>query len=210
MDGRGTHKGRFNRTSFQQQLKLDSVFRSGVKYCFNRTSFQQQLKPTMSISRRLMSSLQSYILSTTTETARTLEFVLRWIGFNRTSFQQQLKPIRPRESLTCLVLQSYILSTTTETGPSILSFFRKSRLQSYILSTTTETFFISELRFPLTGFNRTSFQQQLKLLLNSAVQSGARLQSYILSTTTETHWPAYVCRIWMCFNRTSFQQQPKL
>ena len=61
--------GRFNRTSFQQQLKLvmSSIFWS--TFCsFNRTSFQQQLKP----------ELVGVQISHTSR-------------FNRTSFQQQLK-----------------------------------------------------------------------------------------------------------------------
>ena len=35
---------------------------------FNRTSFQQQLKPLASYLKRIGGLLQSYILSTTTET----------------------------------------------------------------------------------------------------------------------------------------------
>ena len=85
--------------------------------------------------------LQSYILSTTTETS--------W----------KFSP-----SIITFPLQSYILSTTTETQLREHDCLGRSRLQSYILSTTTETrsnlgniaLFIS--------FNRTSFQQQLKLI----------------------------------------------
>ena len=59
--------------------------------------------------------LQSYILSTTTETIGQALNSSRSPSFNRTSFQQQLKQnvlYRLRDSLR---LQSYILSTTTET-----------------------------------------------------------------------------------------------
>ena len=111
--------GRFNRTSFQQQLKLvmSSIFWS--TFCsFNRTSFQQQLKLNSNSIPSLCSVLlQSYILSTTTET--------------RT---------RRRADFAYFSLQSYILSTTTETA-SRAELLRLTLLQSYILSTTTETSF---------------------------------------------------------------------
>ncbi len=61
-----------------------------------------------------------------------------------------------------------------------------SELQSYILSTTTETVIFSPVGCWFLCFNRTSFQQQLKLFSKS---------SAIL--------------IRLCFNRTSFQQQLK-
>ena len=66
---------------------------------------------------RSLSALQSYILSTTTETYDKLKKE-RGGGdrFNRTSFQQQLKPqIRGESLVRNSWLQSYILSTTTET-----------------------------------------------------------------------------------------------
>ena len=105
----------FNRTSFQQQLKLseDSLSRS-KEFCFNRTSFQQQLKLDCLFLIQEDIQLQSYILSTTTET-----------------FVHKTNENRVR-------LQSYILSTTTETFNRIRRISR-NRLQSYILSTTTET-----------------------------------------------------------------------
>ena len=58
---------------------------------FNRTSFQQQLKPQTPKRSGLQSQLQSYILSTTTETFALVYSVEDPSGFNRTSFQQQLK-----------------------------------------------------------------------------------------------------------------------
>ena len=104
----------FNRTSFQQQLKQPITYPCSTKdlasivhpfnnnwnpspltwnesaVCFNRTSFQQQLKLNWIYFTRI-ERLQSYILSTTTET------------------RQRLAEDRR------LLLQSYILSTTTET-----------------------------------------------------------------------------------------------
>ena len=155
-----------------------------IRLGFNRTSFQQQLKPKSSISTKILSKLQSYILSTTTETdvcclnVMTVSasivhpFNNNWnvvptisgqfvVGFNRTSFQQQLK-------LAVFVKVCQV-----------------AVLQSYILSTTTETFNQWRCRFQR-RFNRTSFQQQLKLYSGDKNFYDWKLQSYILSTTTET------------------------
>ena len=63
------HNIRFNRTSFQQQLKLGIVSARNVFPGFNRTSFQQQLKRSSDHQRSIRCRLQSYILSTTTETS---------------------------------------------------------------------------------------------------------------------------------------------
>ena len=82
---------------------------------FNRTSFQQQLKPQDHMVQIEDLLLQSYILSTTTETLHS--------SSDCPLFRQ---------------LQSYILSTTTETFQGS-RFFGCEKLQSYILSTTTET-----------------------------------------------------------------------
>ena len=82
--------------------------------------------------------LQSYILSTTTETPHDLNKTCNFSRFNRTSFQQQLKRIEVPEHSRPDELQSYILSTTTETFQGS-RFFGCEKLQSYILSTTTET-----------------------------------------------------------------------
>ena len=132
----------FNRTSFQQQLKLGRVSdsssgsRASIVHPFNNNWNSQEFQ-----------SAQWWL----------------W-GFNRTSFQQQLKRIWANTFLICLwQLQSYILSTTTETfAVYLLGFFGSYasivhpfnnnwnlaqnslddltvRLQSYILSTTTET-----------------------------------------------------------------------
>ena len=109
---------------------------------FNRTSFQQQLKLVMS----------SIFWST-------------FCSFNRTSFQQQLKlNSNSIPSLCSVLLQSYILSTTTETRTRRRADFAYFSLQSYILSTTTETSVNTCKLCCNRSFNRTSFQQQLKLI----------------------------------------------
>ena len=84
-------------------------------------------------------SLQSYILSTTTET-------ICWVTLTAT-----------------LMLQSYILSTTTETkrigGLTGLGHsFNRTSFQQQL----KRSLLIRALRFNA-SFNRTSFQQQLKL-----------------------------------------------
>ena len=105
---------------------------------FNRTSFQQQLKQVCAGYVSVM-LLQSYILSTTTETF-SQSFKNRLLsGFNRTSFQQQLKPKSAMSRKYPALLQSYILSTTTETDVLVSQTALLMKLQSYILSTTTET-----------------------------------------------------------------------
>ena len=107
----------FNRTSFQQQLKPTTTIEfNACKFRFNRTSFQQQLKLELGTDPAFPRRLQSYILSTTTETYQSLS-LMRGI----------------------VMLQSYILSTTTETRVRKNQLQRSRLLQSYILSTTTET-----------------------------------------------------------------------
>ena len=64
---------------------------------FNRTSFQQQLKPLASYLKRIGGLLQSYILSTTTETFIAHLKNIPGHRFNRTSFQQQLKHMKAGE-----------------------------------------------------------------------------------------------------------------
>jgi len=82
----------FNRTSFQQQLKRHKMRMKFFVNRFNRTSFQQQLKQRCSQGGLRAFLLQSYILSTTTETFVLEVFSVPRTSFNRTSFQQQLKP----------------------------------------------------------------------------------------------------------------------
>ena len=91
-------------------------------------------------------------------------FSISWFrSFNRTSFQQQLKLRSKRSQQRGILLQSYILSTTTETFQGS-RFFGCEKLQSYILSTTTETRQLPFLSSSVRSFNRTSFQQQQKLI----------------------------------------------
>ena len=132
---------------------------------FNRTSFQQQLKPLPFGEMCARTRLQSYILSTTTETTGLPCFWIRRRGasivhpfnnnwnllkgrsetdissFNRTSFQQQLK----RGSST---------GVRGVKAASIVHPFNNNW-------NMTEW---RDLWLLLLSFNRTSFQQQLKLI----------------------------------------------
>ena len=155
----------FNRTSFQQQLKhYFGTYWNIPVWSFNRTSFQQQLKHLTSkiTPDQLLASivhpfnnnwniavrgaprrivlLQSYILSTTTETK------LAEIGYRGESMlQSYILSTTTETSIEGMTLgdieelQSYILSTTTETTQCFFRIYFRLSLQSYILSTTTET-----------------------------------------------------------------------
>ena len=107
----------FNRTSFQQQLKRINRRFQGR----SRNKLQSYILSTTTETLHsssdcpLFRQLQSYILSTTTETLRPPQRFFPRYRFNRTSFQQQLKRIEVPEHSRPDELQSYILSTTTET-----------------------------------------------------------------------------------------------
>ena len=128
---------------------------------FNRTSFQQQLKQAEAKKLESLKKLQSYILSTTTETVdQVLSF--RAIELQSYILSTTTETNFNQRKIALVKLQSYILSTTTETYEiKIMTKFVK--LQSYILSTTTETW----------QYNAYRLRRH-------------KLQSYILSTTTET------------------------
>jgi len=87
----------------------------------------------------LVSELQSYILSTTTETCSYTLVMNSISGFNRTSFQQQLKQGKAdllewrRRRFNRTSFQQQL--KRRDCGQT----FNRQKLQSYILSTTTET-----------------------------------------------------------------------
>ena len=89
----------FNRTSFQQQLKQTIT----GNFCLRRRKLQSYILSTTTETNhrtrilRPVVQLQSYILSTTTETLQQIVEQMRRCRFNRTSFQQQLKPINKEE-----------------------------------------------------------------------------------------------------------------
>ena len=169
----------------KQSPKSPQIFENNGTFCADRPFSKNRSETNCQKSfvfNQLVSELQSYILSTTTETD---------VG---QAADQRLE------------LQSYILSTTTETWAVL----RLPSLQSYILSTTTETSRRLYVTLRVFSFNRTSFQQQLKQWDVKAFYEDLRLQSYILSTTTETSYSARQQNAPNCFNRTSFQQQLKL
>ena len=136
-------------------------------------------------------------------------FSISWFrSFNRTSFQQQLKQFwstyepakrwasivhpfnnnwncswKQKKGIACL-LQSYILSTTTETFLNTLDFLELTA--SIVHPFNNNWNYILNTRHLPSRFNRTSFQQQLKL-----------------------DQLAQIVAPWKGFNRTSFQQQLK-
>ena len=174
----------------KQSPKSPQIFENNGTFCADRPFSKNRSETNCQKSfvfNQLVSELQSYILSTTTETCKSFWDLSVCDSFNRTSFQQQLKLIcrfslnnnsiasivHPfnnnwnknftSESILKVLLQSYILSTTTETRLSHRYQHSGCKLQSYILSTTTET----------------------DIVCGRIVHS-VQLQSYILSTTTET------------------------
>ena len=89
-----------------------------------------------------------------------------------------------------------------------ISWFR--RLQSYILSTTTETKASSRLSRFRYGFNRTSFQQQLKHIERIGrieLSKASIVHPFNNNWNTSRVWRLLILRDG--FNRTSFQQQLK-
>ena len=201
--------------------------------CFNRTSFQQQLKLLANLFCVLIILLQSYILSTTTETKLNLlhsdwtasivhPFNNNWNDFqsaysfssphcfNRTSFQQQLKLsdssviestiIRfNRTSFQQQLKRSLRTSKIFLDIASIVHPFNNNwntwklvrlpstmTLQSYILSTTTETFPAGKAEASIRASIVHPFNNNWNTDSSALCPGRYRLQSYILSTTTET------------------------
>ena len=205
------HQESFNRTSFQQQLKLNRCITWQTNLdSFNRTSFQQQLK--------------RFIIKSSKENQT---------SFNRTSFQQQLKRLFQNMCL-CCPLASIVHPfnnnwNSVEVG---LTGNAPIVLQSYILSTTTETLGARNVQEARKASIVHPFNNNWNDWPGPKFQPFTKLQSYILSTTTETkrslqtsrqleasivhpfnnNWNfgawCFLC-ISRSFNRTSFQQQLK-
>ena len=126
----------------KQSPKSPQIFENNGTFCADRPFSKNRSETNCQKSfvfNQLVSELQSYILSTTTETLRGVLFCLFRGGFNRTSFQQQLK-------------RQYFSSSVSGFLASIVHPFNNNwnpccfnqpaatpSLQSYILSTTTET-----------------------------------------------------------------------
>ena len=155
-------------------------------------------------------SLQSYILSTTTETIHHLDQRTHKNRFNRTSFQQQLKLSQKAQGVyDCIA--------------SIVHPFNNNWNVKVIMS----------IHVDRAGFNRTSFQQQLKQWKpifgicsirasivhpfnnnwnDGHIRSGPWLPAASIVHPFNNNWN--LARAWivsqnLCFNRTSFQQQLK-
>ena len=120
----------------KQSPKSPQIFENNGTFCADRPFSKNRSETNCQKSfvfNQLVSELQSYILSTTTETYLRINPAFFCCCFNRTSFQQQLKLAEklanPKIAAT---LQSYILSTTTETERRLTS-KRRHKLQSYIV-----------------------------------------------------------------------------
>ena len=150
----------------KQSPKSPQIFENNGTFCADRPFSKNRSETNCQKSfvfNQLVSELQSYILSTTTETHRWITYNIDSRSFNRTSFQQQLKLTRLLiiSSMLCSFNRTSFQQQLKLSGKGETTFSRK--LQSYILSTTTETAIQSRER-----------------------RCRVRLQSYILSTTTET------------------------
>ena len=181
-------QNRFNRTSFQQQLKH---FLQSRRSCNNSASIVHPFNNNWNISAKEISDNRFASIVHPFNNNWNKKKGAKWetfrLSFNRTSFQQQLK-------------RQYFSSSVSGFLASIVHPFNNNwnpccfnqpaatpSLQSYILSTTTETLDDGSTKTTALSFNRTSFQQQLKQVCKSHRGKYYRLQSYILSTTTETH-----------------------
>ena len=177
---------------------------------FNRTSFQQQLKLHWKSDLRRLLTLQSYILSTTTETGFDSGHFFPFESFNRTSFQQQLKLHRIDSGWIQSVV-SFNRTSFQQQLKRVVVFTLPCASLASIVHPFNNNWNNGTWRLStrISGFNRTSFQQQLKprtahdnkmrqiasivhpfnnnwnlVVVVSCVKR--KLQSYILSTTTET------------------------
>ena len=126
----------------KQSPKSPQIFENNGTFCADRPFSKNRSETNCQKSfvfNQLVSELQSYILSTTTETVYRCLVAGSLRCFNRTSFQQQLKRVS-RPSLK----DSY-------------SRFNRTSFQQQLKPSSKRS-----LKILLKRFNRTSFQQQLK------------------------------------------------
>ena len=126
----------------KQSPKSPQIFENNGTFCADRPFSKNRSETNCQKSfvfNQLVSELQSYILSTTTETARPRHDAYGVLGFNRTSFQQQLK-LKKVTSLPsfrdCFNRTSFQQQLKLDSDEILIT---ANQLQSYILSTTTET-----------------------------------------------------------------------
>ena len=174
----------------KQSPKSPQIFENNGTFCADRPFSKNRSETNCQKSfvfNQLVSELQSYILSTTTETSFSFKNSSNKGCFNRTSFQQQLK--RGRLDCSRILLLSFNRTSFQQQLKlagcftsliSSLSFNRTS-FQQQLKQTKAPNLTTSQR-----SFNRTSFQQQLKRCFLNWSDRTCWLQSYILSTTTET------------------------
>ena len=150
----------------KQSPKSPQIFENNGTFCADRPFSKNRSETNCQKSfvfNQLVSELQSYILSTTTETSKVHRVIIKFKASIVHPFNNNWNEDSARLLGTTPKLQSYILSTTTETtAPSrsnqrVISFNRTSFQQQLKLSKPTSI--VAEK----SSFNRTSFQQQLKL-----------------------------------------------
>ena len=198
----------------KQSPKSPQIFENNGTFCADRPFSKNRSETNCQKSfvfNQLVSELQSYILSTTTETFWYFRLNGLWFCFNRTSFQQQLKLLN-LVKWSCIFIASIVHPFNNNWNIPQLSANRSPKqLQSYILSTTTETSFSDLGLDPSTGFNRTSFQQQLKLhrIDSGWIQSVVSFNRTSFQQQLKHGHGQDKCFACHRFNRTSFQQQLK-
>ena len=219
----------------KQSPKSPQIFENNGAFCADRPFSKNRSETNCQKSfvfNQLVSELQSYILSTTTETLFFFRAERLEGGFNRTSFQQQLKlgssPLFV-ESVFASIVHPFNNNWNVEDSGGLEE---PERLQSYILSTTTETLGARNVQEARKASIVHPFNNNWNDWPGPKFQPFTKLQSYILSTTTETkrslqtsrqleasivhpfnnNWNfgawCFLC-ISRSFNRTSFQQQLK-
>ena len=222
----------------KQSPKSPQIFENNGTFCADRPFSKNRSETNCQKSfvfNQLVSGLQSYILSTTTETNSICRILNHIQSFNRTSFQQQLKLVRAYTVWSCTRLQSYILSTTTETWGTVFP-EKNSHIASIVHPFNNNWNFKTSFSLAYTRirFNRTSFQQQLKRMSPQYIDSCAFAS---IVHPFNNNWNTGSCRLilppgeasivhpfnnnWntgvaldpantpISFNRTSFQQQLK-
>ena len=126
----------------KQSPKSPQIFENNGTFCADRPFSKNRSETNCQKSfvfNQLVSELQSYILSTTTETygvRSSHSFFIMLQSYILSTTTETEWAVNEKGDF---MLQSYILSTTTETRVRKNQLQRSRLLQSYILSTTTET-----------------------------------------------------------------------
>ena len=172
----------------KQSPKSPQIFENNGTFCADRPFSKNRSETNCQKSfvfNQLVSELQSYILSTTTETNVIVQSTGRSISFNRTSFQQQLKhwaaefanklwqasivhPFNNNWNVSvndeCLVVFAASIVHPFNNNWNFITNGKRVRFSASIVHPFNNNWnFCSSLSLKRRYcFNRTSFQQQLK------------------------------------------------